>query len=212
MWAARSERKSNFYIVSFSKTSGDYKSRIEIPDEIVPARLDVFGSGDFLIRGHMVDVPRPRIAILSGSGSMREVIRTDEAQPDPDAEEQRALRMPDLAARAGDGQIYALSRESRAVAVVDAAGEMHEVFRLPRHSGQRMINDLLASGTRLAVTYNEQVKGGLRTWIAVYDSTSGESLALYGPLTGTPVCYQSADSQDRFTLLTNGSRLVTMAP
>jgi hypothetical protein len=72
----------------------------------------------------------------------------------------------------------------------------------------------MAAGPRLALVYYEprpkQDSG--RVSVVVYDVRLGERVAVYGPLSGAPLCYEVTGERDQFTVLKDGRFLVKLAP
>jgi len=80
--------KSGQFILSF-KPDGQLRSQVEVdPDQILVDKFEVFGSGDFLVRGRRPNSSDPRLAILGSSGrSLQDVRRwsgkfLDDPSPD----------------------------------------------------------------------------------------------------------------------------------
>jgi hypothetical protein len=64
----------------------------------------------------------------------------------------------------------------------------------------------------VAATYYEQAGDSGQFTYAIYDLTLGQRTAVYGPVPGSPLCYQYGDSSDTFTLLGAENHLVTVTP
>ena len=103
------------YIVSFDK-NGEYRSYFEVDSrEILVQQFEVFGSGQFLLRGRRPD-GEPRLAILSGEGGgLKEVIgwsRLHKPFGEPRPENRSIPRLSQVA-RGGDGRIYLVEPDAR---------------------------------------------------------------------------------------------------
>jgi hypothetical protein len=213
VWVPRGEAGGRHYIVSFDKNGG-YRSRLEIePDEIAVGQFEVFGSGDFLLRGQRPYSEGVRVVVMSaGGGDLHDVVSLSNEHVKDLAATLTFSSWSDHFVRGGDGRIYFVPAGEDSVHLIEASGNSQEVFKLaPMPRNRRRLVDLRAAGQRLAAIYFEerpQNKG--RHWIAVYDVVLGERLAVYGPASGIPVRYEYSDGQDRFTLLKDGQYLVTV--
>lgn len=202
------------YIVSFDKT-GKYRSKLEIPKGMAVGSFEMFGSGAFLLRGRQSEPDGARIAVMQpGGGELRDVIGSPTGLPDEPFDPPRNAG---FAARGGDGRIFLASLDDEAIHVIDPSGDAERAVRLAPVPRTRRMRDLMASGSRLAVVYDDaKLDGGTwedgRFWIDVYDTAIDERVASYGPVSQPPLCYEYGGSQDQFTLLGEGPRFVKMAP
>jgi hypothetical protein len=208
VWVRRGE-SGNQYIVPFDK-SGGHRSVLKLdPLEMIVQGFEVFGSGEFLLRGRRVSPDGPRAAVMSGGGStLRDVVGLPiEALDDP-------TQPPGLdhMVRGGDGRIYFAAHGEESVYAVGPSGDSELALRLVPAARNRRLVDLKAAGPRLAAIYYEERSGGGRSWMEVYDIALGERVGVYGPATGWPVCYEYSGSQDRFTFLRDGNSVVQAAP
>lgn len=215
------------YIVSFDK-NGEYRSYFEVDSrEILVQQFEVFGSGQFLLRGSRPD-GEPRLAILSGKGGeLKEVIgwsRLRKPFGEPSPAKTGAVSLGQLA-RGGDGRIYLAEPDARhgedVVYAFRPSGDWEETFTLRKMPMAPQLVGWKAEGDRLAAAYfqpDPQPDGSSSErrgsyWIAVYGNVGAggdESPVVYGPAPGTPLCYWHEDSGDRFMFLQAG-KLVTMA-
>jgi hypothetical protein len=211
IWAPRGDGGSQ-YITSFDE-SGRVGARIKVEDEDVVVQLfEVFGSGEFLLRGARSQPPGVRLAVMaSGGGAPRDVYSRPEESWN---EKAAAPGVTSHMARGADGRVYFVAEAHDAIHVIEPSGESRRAFKLRAVPDNYRLVDLRAAGSRLAVVYfegkpNEQ---GGRFWLATYEAALGTRVAVYGPAQGVPVCYQYSGSQDRFTVLMNERDMVTLAP
>jgi hypothetical protein len=216
-WVVPRAKKGLQYIVSFDK-KGLVHSRVEVDQkEIVAEKLDVFGSGDFLLRGVR---RRPdgslaiRVVVMSSDGgSVREVSGLPSAElEDPNIGGNKFSA--DHFVRGGDGRIYFVPEGDNTVYFIDpSSGASIEAFRLAPMPPERRLTDLQAAGQRLAAVYFEGGPSGGRFWMSVHDVALGQQVALYGPISdAAPVCYLYSGGHDSFTVLSQGKNLTTMSP
>jgi len=119
------------------------------------------------------------------------------------------------AERGGDGQIYFVPQGQESIHAVAPSGLSKHAFRLARVPRNWRLLDLKAAGPRrLAATYYEERPGQKsgRAWFAVYDALLGEQLAVYGPASGVPLCYEHSGRQDLFTVLKDARHLLKLSP
>jgi hypothetical protein len=204
------------YILSFDQ-KGKYLSHVEVDwRDILVYQFEPFGSGAFLLRGRRTNTAEERVAILSTDGVLlQDVIE----YPSKTIQESTPSRKPrfDHMVRGGDGRIYLLraERDNDVVYALSPDGACELAFKLTSVSSNSQLTNWSAAGDRLAATYMEPDPSGghkNRWWIAVYRSATahGRVEALYGPLPGPPLCYHHGQ-EDRFTLLADEGRLVTMS-
>jgi hypothetical protein len=220
--------KGGQYLVAFSN-KGEYRSQVEIDwQQILVYQFEIFGSGDVLLRGRRTHTAEPRIAILSGGGSdLKDVVgwagypsqALDDVAPPPINPRFNYM------VRGSDGRIYVAEQDAQQDRVVVYSfgpfGDTDAVLKLrPTPKDYQLVGLKAAPGT-LAAIYLErdqqqegspgELKG--RLWIDVYNNTPGGDVqSTYGPVQAQPSCYQRIDSQDRFTFLIEGDKLVTMGP
>jgi hypothetical protein len=213
----RAAGKRGHFLVSFDQ-DGRYKSHLTIDyAEILPSQLEVFGSGEFLLRGIHPETHNARLMILSASGQTLEDVRRWAGKFfDHDPSAQSPPRLAHMA-RGGDGRIYVIQEdpgeEGEFVHAISPSGDAERLFELPVLPENLSLRGWSASGERFAATYYE---GGElpRWWAAVYELEGGEPeprSTLYGPLPGPPLCYESVGAKDRFTILKGSTALVTMS-
>jgi len=102
------------------------------------------------------------------------------------------------------------------VYAVSASGQTERVFKLPPMPKDPPLLAWKAADDRFAASYQSDASGDQRSrwWIAVYSNIADGSepeTTLYGPAPGPLLCYQHKSSKDRFTFLTDGTKLVTMS-
>ena len=218
--------QSGQYILSFDK-NGEYRSNFEVDSsEIVAQQLEVFGSGQFLLRGARPS-GEPRLAILSATGGkLKDVVGWS---PLPKSLEEpsvkRGMVRRSQVARGDDGRIYLAEPDARegmdAVYALGPHGQSQEIFTLRPMPDARELVGWKAAGGHFAAAYlrrdpqpdSSSSDGRGRYWIAVYDAGAGGRGAepkVYGPAPGAPICYRHEESGDRFTFLRDG-KLVTMS-
>jgi hypothetical protein len=226
-WGGQGE-KSGQYIVSFDK-KGEYRSHLEVDwEEMLVHQFEVFGSGQFLLRGRRTHTAEPRLAILSAAGqTLQDVVGWSGPSDLLEEPSPTSTAKFDHLARGGDGRIYVTQQDARqhedVVYAFRSSGESEEVFKLrPMPRGPQLLG-WKAAGDRFAATYLEREQQSEassgdqrgRWWIAVYSNVAdvGElQTTVYGPAPGPPLCYQHKGSGDRFTFLMDGTKLVTMSP
>jgi hypothetical protein len=207
---------------------GEYRSHIKVDSsEILVEQFDVFGSGQFLLRGRRPDRLEPRLAILSPGGGLKDVVGwpgLDKPMEEPSLKNQGNLGL-DQITRGGDGRIYVAALDARegedVVYAFGPSGDRREVFTLrPMAQAPRLLG-WKAAGRRFAAAYQRDERAPEaspgehrgRYWIAVYDNRAGGGdlqPTVYGPAPGPPICYRHEESKDRFTFLQDG-KLVTMS-
>jgi len=224
VWVSRG-RDGRQYIVTFDKSGRD-ASRLQVdPDEISVEQFEVFGTGELLLRGVHCDAPNveaasggrcvPRLAVMSGDGSSYRDVR---GMPDDDGlglakDMDRAVPLTfSYMARGGDGRVYVARNGRPFIYSIDASGRSQAAFPLAPTSSHLRLAGLRASGRRLVAAYNDGRSRQLRWWLAVYDVALGQRMGLYGPVDGYPLCYEHTDAEDRFTVLRDVNRLVTLSP
>ena len=225
------EQKASQYIVTFDK-DGKHQSDVEVDSpELIVFRLEVFGSGQFLLRGRRpMNLDEERLVVLSGSGQIQRDVDwpADSSVPqhadetiDPDKPPlPRWLTTVEHMVRGSDGRIYATrpgeEPGEHVVYAIGPSGVNEEALVLSGLPGEPRLTDLKASRSRLAATYVESGSRTPRSWIAVYDlnhKVEGEPaapLAIYGPAPGVPIAYRQEGSSDRFTFV-KGGKFVTMS-
>lgn len=223
VWATWGE-KSAQYISSFDH-KGKHRSDLEVDSQqILVHQFEVFGSGEFLLRGRRTDTDEARLVVLSPEGILRDVVDHPTAllkEPSP----ARAGAF-EYMVRGDDGRIYVTQpggrQEGDVVYVLDALGQSTRAFKLAAMPNSRRLSMWQAAGDRLAATYleesrsSEAASGGHtgRWWIVVYGDVAGRARpqTIYGPAPGPPLCYQYEASRDTFTFLKDGASLVKMTP
>jgi hypothetical protein len=220
--------KRGQYVVSFDR-KGEYRSTIEVDsEEIIVQQFEVFGSGQFLLRGRRSNTAEARVAILSSDGgSLRDVVGWPgfPSAPLEDLSPTTVVHF-DQMVRGGDGRIYVAEPETRedrdVVYAFGASGETEQVFKLRAMPTRPRLMGWKAAGDRFAAIYLQpeqhdnasagEVQG--KWWIAVYNNVTdaaGIEMTIYGPTPGPPICYQHKDSKDLFTFLEDGSKLLAMS-
>jgi hypothetical protein len=214
--------KSGQYIVSFDR-KGEYRSHLEVDwQEILVNQFEVFGSGEFLLRGRRIHPAESRLAILSASGQTLQDVGSSSGQPlDEPSPESTPQSKFDRMVRGGDGRIYVTREEDvgqgDVVYAISASGQSERVFKLPPMPKDPPLVAWKAADDRFAASYRSDASSGEQTsrwWIAVYSNVADgpePETTLYGPAPGPLICYQHKRSGDRFTFLTEGTRLVTMS-
>jgi len=212
--------KSGQYIVSFDR-KGEYRSHLEVDwQEILVSQFEVFGSGEFLLRGRRIHPSESRIAILSASGQTLQDVGSWSGRPLDDLSPESAPPSKfDRMVRGSDGRIYVTQGEvgqGDVVYAVSASGQTERVFKLPPMPKDPPLVAWKAADDRFAASYPSDAPGEQRSrwWIAVYSNIADGSeleTTLYGPAPGPLLCYQHKGSKDRFTFLTDGTKLVTMS-
>lgn len=214
--------KSAQYIVSFDHT-GKHRSDLEVDSQqILVHQFEVFGSGEFLLRGRRTDTDEARLAVLSPEGILRDVVDHPAVLlkgPSP-----ASTAAFEYMVRGDDGRIYVTQRGGRqegdVVHVLDALGQSKVAFKLAPMPNKGRLSVWQAAGDRLAATYLEEGRSSEaasgehsgRWWIAVYGNVAGRAKVqtIYGPAPGPPICYQYEASRDTFTFLKDGASLVKM--
>jgi hypothetical protein len=230
VWATRSavggeSDEGVQYIVSFNE-KGEYRSQVEVDwREILVHQFEVFGSGQFLLRGRRTHTPETRLAILSGDGSsLRDVVGWSGHPTEPldGALGPNTPRFNQMV-RGEDGRIY-VAQEGQDDVVVYAfgpIGDTEAVLKIQPMPRNRQLLGFRSAGNRFAAMYLEagEQPDGLngersgRVWIAVYSNVDeGGPHSVYGPAPALPTCYQHTESGDRFTFLVDGEQLITMSP
>ena len=229
VWATWGQAgKGGQYIVSFN-TKGEDQSQLEIDGrQILVDQFEVFGSGQFLLRGRRTDTPEPRIAILSSDGAtVQDVVGwagfPSELMNDPSSTETRPQF--DYMVRGDDGRVYVAEQDAQQDRVIvyafRSSGASEAVVKLRPMPRSRQLLGFRSAGDKFAAMYLEtgpQSEGSSSEqrgswWIAVYDHVAdGDLRSVYGPVATQPLCYQRTGSEDRFTFLGEGQRLVTMMP
>ena len=208
--------KSGQFIVSFNQ-DGKYKSHLELDaEQILVDQFEVFGSGDFLLRGRR-STPDPRLAILGATGQTLQDVRRWSGKF-LEAPSQEIMPHFDHMVRGGDGRIYITQEDpgedGEIVYAISPSGDAERLFKLPRMQKDPRLMGWRASGDRFAATYHQGGGRSGRWWVAVYGNAGDESevqTTLYGPTPGPPICYEYIGSKDRFTFLKDGAKLVTMS-
>lgn len=202
------------HVVSFTK-HGRYASIVEIDTKAIhPASFAAFDSGEFFLSGQRpggLGGVTPRVVVQSvRSGSLRDVaLSTDPVIPGVVTPEIRMTLTGEACAEPGaDGHVYfARMTPTGPVYAVAPSGRVTREFRLASPKSGARLSSLRASGERLAAVYREEVpddRGNMVNWIAIYNISSGEHLATYGPVNRLVLCYRSRSGLDRFTLLGAG--------
>jgi hypothetical protein len=220
VWArwgkGRATGKKGHFIVSYEE-DGRYKShRMVDYAEIIPSQLEVFGSGEFLLRGTHPATHNERLMILNRSGQLEDVRRWAGKFFDHDPSSDDLPRLPHMA-RGGDGRVYLIQEdpgeEGEFVHAISPSGDAERLFKIPALSGSASLRGWNASGERFAATYYEEGDQP-RWWVAVHEYGGGgpdPRSTLYGPLPGPPLCYESVGTKDRFTVLKGTKELVTLS-
>lgn len=207
--------KSGQFILSF-KADGQFRSQVEVdPDQILVDKFEVFGSGDFLLRGRRANSSDARLAILASSGQTLQDVRRwsgkflDEPSPETPPHFDHMVR-------GRDGRIYITQpdpgEEGDTVYAISSNGDAERMFKLPRMPKDPSLLGWTASDDAFAATYHDGGERSGRWWVAVYRS-EGEDVetTVYGPAPGPPICYEHVGAKDRFTFVKDGSKLVTMS-
>jgi hypothetical protein len=213
--------KSGQYIVSFDR-KGEYRSHLEVDwHEILVNQFEVFGSGEFLLRGRRTSPAESRVAILSASGQTIKDVGNWSGKPLDEPSPESSPKF-DQMVRGDDGRIYLTWQETGEerdiVYAVSASGESERAFAVPPLPKEPQLVGWKAADDRFAGTYRSEAsssEGAGRWWIAVYSNVSAGSepeTTLYGPAPGPLICYQHKRSGDQFTILTEGTKLLTMSP
>jgi hypothetical protein len=217
------EEKRGQYIVSFDK-EGDYRSEVEVDwRELGVMQFEAFGSGKFLLRGRRTNADEMRLAILSATGSLTDVVDWSEHSSEvPELNERSTpTRRPAFGqmVRGGDGRIYVTQPGERpaetVVYAVSASGESERVYTLRPMPGDLPLVGMKAAGDRLAAVYLEHGGESGRWWIAIYGNVASDlasPLAVYGPAPGVPISYRQEESGDRFTFLKGGNFMTMSSP
>jgi hypothetical protein len=217
------EEKRGQYIVSFDK-KGDYRSEVEVDwRELGVMQFEAFGSGKFLLRGRWTNTDEMRLAILSASGSLKDVVDWSEHSSGvPELNERSTVTRRTAFGQmvlGGDGRIYVTQPGERpgetVVYAVSASGESERVYTLRPMPGDLPIVGMKAAGDRLAAVYLEHSGESERWWIAVYGNVPSDPaspLAVYGPAPGVPISYRQEESGDRFTFLKGGNFMTMSSP
>jgi hypothetical protein len=213
VWTTRGEASSQ-YIVPFDRT-GQARSHVRVdPEEIFVGGFEVFGSGEFLLEGFRKAGPddQTRVTIMpAGGGSLHDVIAIPR---DPLKEPTAQGKVAALRARGADGLVYFVPAGEDSVHVIEPSGESHVAFTLAKAPHKGELVDLKGAGSRLAAIYYEERPSGNKSgrfWIAVYDSSLGQRVGVYGPVFSPPLCYQFDGRQDEFTVLKDTKYLVKMS-
>jgi hypothetical protein len=223
-WAANlgQPEKGGQYIVSFDR-KGEYKSSLEVDwQEILVSQFEVFGSGDFLLRGRRAHPAESRLAILSASGqTLTDVASWSNTLVDEPTPETPPKLKFDHLARGGDGRIYLIEedpgQEADFVHAISPSGQGERLFKLPSMPSKPRLMGWKVAGDRFAAVYESPAPSGERSsrwWIAVYTHLANEAepeTTVYGPAPGVPICYEHDRSGDRFIFLAGG-KLVSMSP
>jgi hypothetical protein len=226
VWAAWHDKagkpeKSGQYIVSFDR-KGEYRSQVEVDwHEMLINQFEVFGSGEFLLRGRRIEPAESRLAVLSGSGKLQDVtVLSGRFLDEPPLESAPQSRF-DRMVRGGDGRIYVTQEDDAGqgdvVHAVSASGESERIFKLPRLSKDPPLVAWKAANDRFAASYRSDAAPGEQAshwWIAVYSSGPEgvePDASLYGPAPGPLICYRRGGAGNRFTFLMDGTKLVTMS-
>ena len=207
--------KSGQFILSF-KPDGQLRSQVEVdPDQILVDKFEVFGSGDFLVRGRRPNSSDPRLAILGSSGRSLQDVRRWSGKflddPSPDTPPHF-----DYMVRGRDGRIYLTQpdpgEEGDTVYAISSTGDAERVFKLPRMPKDPSLLGWTASEDAFAATYHDGGEQSGRWWVAVYRNDGDDvQTTVYGPAPGPPICYEHVGAKDRFTFVKDGTKLVTMS-
>jgi len=212
----RATGKKGHFVVSYDQDAR-YKSHLMVDyAEIIPNQIEVFGSGEFLLRGTHPVTRNERLMVLSASGrTLEEVRRWAGKFFDHDPSAETLPRLPHMA-RGDNGRIYLIQEdpgeEGEFVYAVSPSGDAERLFKLPVLPEDLSLRVWSTSGERFAASYYEHGDPP-RWWAAVYEHGGGEPeprSTLYGPLGGPPLCYESAGAKDRFIVF-EGEALVTMS-
>ena len=216
--------QSGQYMLSFDQ-KGEYRSSVEIDwKDMLVHQFEVFGSGEFLLRGRGTHTAEQRLVILSAGGKLRDV----EGWPGNFLDEPSPGSAPkfDHMVRGGDGRIYVTQEDvpkgGDVVYAISASGESERVFKLPRMRKNPKLMGWKAAGRYFAATYLDaarrlrdssgEERG--RWWVSVFsDVTDGAEpeATVYGPAPGPLLCYEHKGSRDRFIFVMDGAKLVTMS-
>lgn len=216
--------KSGQYIVSFN-AKGEYQSHFEVDwREMLIHEFDVFGSGEFLLRGRRAEAAESRLAILSASGRTLQDVVGSSAKPSEEPSPEITPRF-DHMARGGDGRIYLTEynaeQDRTLIYAISESGESEQVFKLRPMWKDAQLMGWKAADDRFAAVYlvperrpdaSSEEQSGL-WWIAVYSHAvdEAEPPTVYGPAPGPPICYKRRGSMDRFTFVTDGGKFLTMS-
>ena len=207
--------KSGQFILSF-KQDGQFRSQVEVdPDQILVDKFEVFGSGDFLVRGRRPNSSDPRLAILASSGGTLQDVRRWSGKFLDDPSPKTAPHF-DHMARGRDGRIYVTQpdpgEEGDTVYAISPGGDAERMFKLPRMPKDPSLLGWTASDDAFAATYHDGGEQSGLWWVAVYRNEGDEvQTTVYGPAPGPPICYEHVGAKDRFTFVKDGTKLVTMS-
>jgi len=194
------------YIVSFD-ASGKYKSKVAIdPEQVVVQEFAVFKSGAFLVAGRSLQQRGRRLAVMSAGGGWHEVVLPGDPASKKGLSPKDAIKALGMsfAQPAPDGRVYfAVGTATGPVFPISPSGEVGEGIELVPPRPDAMLVGLLVSHGRLAATYaTGSEESPMNTWASVSDLATGQHVALYGPLPGSVLCYESVSGfPDRFTML-----------
>jgi hypothetical protein len=186
-------------------------------------QFELFGSGDYLLRGLRIGTDTARLAILpKGGAGLRDVMGWPNYPNEwLDEPTDGAVASFEHMARGGDGRIYLTGRdrggdEHLVFSVAASPGHSEEVFRLLKMPRTYRLLGWQAAGRRLAAAYEERAPSdgeNPRWWIAVYGAVGDydyQPQRIYGPAPGPPLCFQHDDAGDRFTFFSQGEQGATL--
>jgi hypothetical protein len=175
-------------------------------------RFAVFRGGDFLLVGRHPSTSEPRIALAGVSRPLQQL-----SWPfTPSGHAPARIHVEP----GSDGNVYVAQETGTRVYAISEAGEVSGHFELVRpQSESTSLVSLYLSGRRLAAVHmgkRPDSRGSVNRWVVVQDVSTGEHLAMYGPITKMLTCYRSLGTVDQFTMLSvtggNWQLLLESAP
>jgi hypothetical protein len=191
-------------VIASLDDQGNLRSQVDLSaDEIIADRFAVFDSGDFLLLGHQKASPEPRLAVMASEGGvLRDVVSPPGTGATSGSARSQWLKMNKLSflEPASDGNVYFAPEDGPAYAISPSAEVVGTVNLASPQTGASLF-DLKISGRRLAALYNIEDKQPMLRWISVYDLSTRNHVATYGPVRDIVMCYRADASYDRFSLL-----------